>query len=120
MIGATLSDRAAASNEGIKADAGAVSGLNMMAVRLSPGAISESNSSHLPPSVASKPLKPVTFPLGRSSRETMPGGNGIVPGHEDDRNRLRFPLESNDRRQPARQDDVGLQTDQLLRERSYP
>ena len=50
MIGATLSDRAAASNEGIKVDTGAVSGLNMIAARLSPGAISESSSSHLPPS----------------------------------------------------------------------
>jgi hypothetical protein len=41
MIGSTLSDRAAVSSEGIKADAMAVS-------------------------------KPVTFPLGRSSRGTMP------------------------------------------------
>ena len=32
----------------------------MMAARLSPGAISESSSSHLPPSEASKTAKPVT------------------------------------------------------------
>jgi hypothetical protein len=51
MIGSTLSDWAAVSNEGIKVDAGAwpMSGLNMMAARFRPGAISESNSSHLPP-----------------------------------------------------------------------
>jgi hypothetical protein len=30
-----------------------MSGLNMMAARFRPGAISESSSSHLPPSVAS-------------------------------------------------------------------
>src|SRR5262249_50107515 len=41
MISSTLSDRAAVSSEGIKDDAGALSGLNMIAVRLSPGAISE-------------------------------------------------------------------------------
>src|SRR6516165_12776652 len=44
----------------------------MIAARLSPGAISESSSSHFPPSEASKVAKPVTFPLGRSSRSTMP------------------------------------------------
>src|SRR5215468_6504473 len=49
VIGATLSDRAPVSNEGIKNDTGAVSGLNMIAARLSPGAISKSSSSHLPP-----------------------------------------------------------------------
>ena len=46
--GTTLRDRAAVSNEGIKVDAGVVSGLNMIATRLSPGAIPESRSSHLP------------------------------------------------------------------------
>ena len=56
MIGTTLSDRAAVSTEGIKDDVGAVSGSNMIAARLSPGAISESSSSHLPPSEASRPL----------------------------------------------------------------
>jgi hypothetical protein len=64
MIGATLSERAAVSNEGIKVDTRAVSGLNMIAARLSPGAISESSSSHLPPSEASKLAKPVMFPPG--------------------------------------------------------
>src|SRR6516225_7878514 len=70
MMGATLSDRAAVSSEGIKVDTGAVSGLNMTAARLSPGAISESSSSHLPPSDGSKRAKPVMFPPGRSSRGT--------------------------------------------------
>jgi len=40
MIGTTLSDRAAVSIEGMKSDAGAVSGLNMIAACLSAGAIS--------------------------------------------------------------------------------
>src|SRR5215468_1540411 len=54
-----------------------MSGLNMIATRLSPGAISESNSSHLPPNESSKLAKPVTFPLGRSSRSTeRHGGAG--------------------------------------------
>jgi hypothetical protein len=48
----------------------------MIAARLSPGAISESNSSHLPPSDGSKLAKPVTFPLGRSSRATRPLATG--------------------------------------------
>ena len=42
-MGTTLSDRAAVSSEDIKADAGAVSGLNIITARLSPGAISESS-----------------------------------------------------------------------------
>jgi hypothetical protein len=49
-----------------------LSGLNMIAARLRPGAISESSSSHLPPTEGSKPPKPVVFPLGRSTRGTRP------------------------------------------------
>jgi hypothetical protein len=73
MIGSTLSDRAAVSSEGIK---GLVSGLNMIAARLSPGAISESSSSHLPTSEASKTAKPVMFPPGRLSVATRPLATG--------------------------------------------
>jgi hypothetical protein len=76
MIGSTLSEWAAASSEGIKVDAVDVSGLNMMAARLSPGAISESNSSHLPPSVASRVAKPVMFPPGWLRCGTMPLATG--------------------------------------------
>jgi hypothetical protein len=56
--------------------------LNMTAARLSPGAISVSSSSHLPPSVASKLA---------------------VVAHvcKDDRDRLRLPLEGNGRRDIA-------------------
>jgi hypothetical protein len=39
VIGTTLSDRAAVSIEGIKTETAALSGLNMIAARLSPGAI---------------------------------------------------------------------------------
>jgi hypothetical protein len=49
-----------------------MSGLNMIATRLSPGAVSESSSSHLPASVVSKVAKPVMFPPGWLSRGTMP------------------------------------------------
>src|SRR5215471_8096850 len=102
MIGTTLSDRAAITNEGVKNDTGAVSGLNMIAARLSPGAISESSSSHLPPIEGSYPTpKPVMFPPGWLSRGTM-------------------PLAGNSRHGPACEDDVGAQADQLLRERSCP
>jgi hypothetical protein len=70
------SDRAAASNESKYVDTGAVSGLNMIAARLSLGAISESNSTNLPPTEASQLAKPVTLPPGRSSRATMPLATG--------------------------------------------
>jgi hypothetical protein len=81
MIGATLSDRAAVSNEGIKTDAAGKSGLNRLAARLSPGAISESSSSHLPPIEGSTPPKPVMFPPGWLSPGTMPlatGSNAVA------------------------------------------
>ena len=48
----------------------------MIPARLSPGAISKSNSSHLPPSVASKLVNPVMFPPGWLSRGTMPLATG--------------------------------------------
>ena len=76
MPGSTLRDRAAISNEGIKADELGSSGSNMIEARLRAGAISESSSSHLPPSEASKMAKPVMFPPGRPSRGTMPLATG--------------------------------------------
>src|SRR6516164_3650080 len=48
----------------------------MIAARLSPGAISESSSSHLPASEASQMAKPVMFPPGWLSRGTMPLATG--------------------------------------------
>src|SRR5215468_6822105 len=120
MIGSTLSDRAAVSSEGIKIDTGSVSGLNIIAVRLSPGAISESSSSHLPPSEASQLTKPVMFPLGRSSRGTRPLATGSVTFTKT------IGIVRVSRWRPAVawvppvRMDVGLQADQLLRERSYP
>jgi hypothetical protein len=51
----------------------------MIAARLSLGAISESSSSHLPPSEASKVAKPVMFPPGWLSRATMPLARGRCP-----------------------------------------
>ena len=41
-------------------------------------AISDSNSSHLPPIEPSKLAKPVVFPPGRSSRGTMPLATGSL------------------------------------------
>jgi hypothetical protein len=72
----TLSDRAAVSNGAAPPIRGIVLGLNTSAARLSPGAISKSSSSHLPPNGASTLAKPVMFPLGRSSRPTMPLATG--------------------------------------------
>ena len=47
-------------------------------------------------------------------------GDGVGHVHKDDRDRPRLPLEGNGRRGPACHDDVGLQTDQFLCERSCP
>ena len=72
MIGTTLSDRAAVSNEGIKDDTAAVSGLNMIAARLSPGVIPQSSSSHLPPSEAAEMAQEVPDLLGVSVARGIP------------------------------------------------
>jgi len=65
--------------------------------------------------------KPVMFPPGPSSRATTPAGDGVAHSRKDDRDRLRRPLEGNGRRGRAcNHDDVGLQADQRLRERSHP
>ena len=92
----------------------------MTAARLSPGAISESSSIHLPPSEVSKMAKPVMFPPGWLSRGAMPLATGSPPFHRDDRDRPRLPLEGNGHPGRVCQDDVGLQADQLLHERSCP
>ena len=92
----------------------------MIATRLSPGAISESSSSHLPPSEGSYAPKPVIFPPGWLRCCDDAAGDGIGHIRKDDRDRPRLPLEGNGRRGPACHDDVGMQADQLLRERSYP
>src|SRR6516164_5736208 len=92
----------------------------MMAARLSPGAISESSSSHLPPSEASKPPKPVDVPTRAVEPRDHAAGDGVGRARKDDRDRPRLLLEGNGRQDPGCHDDVGLQADQLLRERSYP
>ena len=64
--------------------------------------------------------KPVTFPLGRSSRVRMPLATGSATFAKTI-GIVRVPRwRGGGRRGPACQDDVGLQADQLLRERSYP
>ena len=80
--------RAAVSSDGLKADTGAVSGLNMIEARFRPGAISESNSSHLPPSEGSKLAKPVT---GRAVEPRDYAACDRI----DDRDRPRLQLEGN-------------------------
>src|SRR6516225_2117515 len=89
----------------------------MIATRLRPGAISVSSSSHLPPSVASRPAKPVAFPPGRSSRATMPLATGSGPIAKTIGI---VRVDGNGRSGPDCQNDVGLQADQLPRKRSYP
>src|SRR6516164_7479844 len=91
----------------------------MIAARLSPGAISESISSHLPPSEASKVAKPVTFPPGWLSRGTMPLTTGS-PTFVKTIGIVRVSRWTATVAGITRHDDVGLQVDQLLRERSYP
>ena len=91
----------------------------MSAARLSPGAISESSSTHLPPSVASKRAKPVMFPPGGLSLATKPLATGsATPAKTRDPPRL--SLYGNGRRGRVCQHDIGLQTNQLLRKRSHP
>src|SRR6516225_9208611 len=67
------SDAAAALNELRKLSMdGIVAGLNSTAARLTPGAISLSNSSHLPAIVGSSVVKPVALPPGRERLATKP------------------------------------------------
>jgi len=94
--------------------------LNMIATRLSPGAISESNSSHLPPSVGSKRAKPVVVPTRAVESRDNAAGDGVAHVRKDDRDRPRFPLDGDGLQGRVCQDDVGLRADQLLREYSYP
>jgi hypothetical protein len=47
-------------------------------------------------------------------------GDWMGHGHKDDRDRPRLPLDGDRRLGRACQDDVGLQADQPLRERSPP
>jgi hypothetical protein len=49
-----------------------------------------------------------------------PAGDGVAQVRKDNRDRARLPLEGNGRRGRVCHYDVGLQADQLLRERSYP
>jgi hypothetical protein len=86
----------------------------MIATRLRPGAISESSSSHLPASEASKLAKPVMFPPGWLSRATMPLATGSPAPAKT------IGIVRVSRRGRFCHDDVGLQADQLLRKRSYP
>src|SRR6516225_2493179 len=105
MIGTTLSDRAAASNEDIKTDAAGKSGLNMIAARLSPGAISESSSSHLLPNEASKPAKPLISARPGEPRDQT-AADGIDHAPKDDRDRPRLPLDGSGRPGRVCRDDV--------------
>jgi hypothetical protein len=60
------------------------------------------------------------FPLGRSSRGTMPLATGSLRFRKDDRDRRGLALGRSGHRGRDCQDDVGLQADQLVRKRSYP
>ena len=54
--------------------------------------------------------------LGCVAAWPLAGGDGIANAHRDDRDRPRLPLDGNGRRGRHCQYDVGVQTDQLLRE----
>jgi hypothetical protein len=91
--------------------------LNIIVARLSPGAISESSSIHLPPNVASKLAKPVMFPPGWLNLGTMSLATGS-PAVAKTIGIVRVSP-GNGRQDRACQDDVGLQANQLLRQRSH-
>jgi hypothetical protein len=78
VTGSTANARAAAPNEPRKYDPppGAVSGLNIIAARVSPGATSVNSSSHLPPIAASTLMNPVMLPPGRAKPATKPAPTG--------------------------------------------
>ena len=65
----------------------------MIAARLTPGAISVSNSSHLPASDASWPMKPVMFPPGTGQARNEAIADRVGDGRKYDRDRPRLPLE---------------------------
>src|SRR5215471_1294716 len=123
MIGLTLSDQATPSSGGIKTDLVAVdrSGLNMNATRLSPGATSESSSSHFTCQrgfEGGEPGEP--FPP-KPSRATMPLATGsptpaktigIVP--------VATEVAAAAAVVPIVTIMSGLQADQLLRGRPHP
>src|SRR6516162_11786192 len=100
MIGTTLSDRAAISSEGIKADAVAVSGLNMIATRFSPGAISESSSSHFASQRGFETGEAGDVPTRAVEPRDDVLGDGVGHTRKDDRDRPSLPLDGNGRRGP--------------------
>ena len=59
-------------------------------------------------------------PAVRSSCSNEAAGDRVAQAHKDDRDRPRLALDGSGRRGPACQDDVGLQAEQLPRERWYP
>src|SRR5215467_12718055 len=122
VIGSIASDRAAASN-GLRKYSpprGAVSGLNMIAARLTRGAISLSNSSHLPAIAASPCMNPVMFPPGRGRPVTNPEPTGS----ETITNTMGMVLVSRCSAAVtgvvAAKDHVGVQFDQLFGEDPHP
>jgi hypothetical protein len=79
----------------------------MNAARFRPGAISDSSSSHLPPSEGSKgEAGDVPARLVESRDETA--GDGIAHVHKDDRDRPHLSLDGNGRHGSGCDDDVWL------------
>jgi hypothetical protein len=64
----------------------------MIVARLTPGAISVSNCSHLPPFPASILTKPVRFPPGRGTLATKPAPTGFREARKYNRDHPRLPL----------------------------
>ena len=92
----------------------------MTAARLSPGAISESSSSHFASQRGFETGEAGDVPTRAVEPRDDAAGDGVGRARKNDRDRPRLPLDGNGRRGPTYQDDVGLQADQLLRERLYP
>jgi hypothetical protein len=68
--------------------------LGVMAARLSPGAISESSSSHLPPSEAFVGGEAGDVPIRPVKPGAMPPATGSPACRKDDRDRPRLPLKA--------------------------
>ena len=91
----------------------------MMAARLSPGTISESSSSHLPPRAGFQKGEAREVAIWMIEPRDDAAGDGIDGSYKDDRDRVRLPVEGGGRRRPACRDNVGLQAHQLMRDHSH-
>jgi hypothetical protein len=92
----------------------------MIAARLTPGAILVRNSSHFARYCPFQVDEAGDIPAraGQARNETI--ADRIGDAQKYDRDRPRLPLKCGDHRSRVREDHIGLQADQFLREHPYP